>query len=241
MIMISETYAFHTALTSTLTISEGSAVLFDEVLLNEGEGYVLTFLFLVRLSFFTAWKRSSGKVMFSEMFFCPQGDLCLGGLCPRSMSGGGVALSRGLCPGGICPGGLVRGVSVQGGLCPGGFLSRRVSVWGVSVGGGLCPGGSLSGGTLSREVSVWGSLSGGGLCQGVVSVKGVSVKGVSVSDLCLGGSLSKGSLSRGISVGGSLSERLPHIVMGRRYTSYWNAFLFRFCSQIVHFLSLFKL
>ena len=176
MIMISETYAFHTALTSTPTISEGSAVLFDEVLLNEGEGYVLTFLFLVRLSFFTAWKRSSGKVMFSEVFFCPQGDLCLGGLCPGVYVRAGGSSVRGSLSRGLCP----------GGICPGGFLSRRVSVWGVSVWGGLCPGGSLSGGTLSREVSVWGSLSGGGLCQG---------------GLCQGG-LCRGSLSRGISVQG---------------------------------------
>ena len=53
------------------------------------------------------------KVMFSQVFVCPQG---------------------GLCPGILCPGGLFPGV----GLCPGGSvprwsLSRGVSVWGVSV------------------------------------------------------------------------------------------------------------
>ena len=66
------------------------------------------------------------KVMFSQVFVCPQGGVSVQG---RS-------LSRGVS---------VRGVSVQGGfsvqggggLCPGRSLS------------GLCPGGSLSGGSVS--------------------------------------------------------------------------------------------
>ena len=36
--LISDTIAFHTVLTTNPTIPYGSAVLFDEVLLNEGEG-----------------------------------------------------------------------------------------------------------------------------------------------------------------------------------------------------------
>ena len=38
---ISDTIAFHTVLTSYDTIPEPSTVLFNEVLLNEGDGYVL--------------------------------------------------------------------------------------------------------------------------------------------------------------------------------------------------------
>ena len=111
------------------------------------------------------------KVMFSQVFVCPQGGLCL---CPRgglrSLSGGvsvrGGVL-RGLCPGGgevcvqgegsLCPGegGLCPG---EGGLCPGevGLYPGEGS---LSRGGGLCPEGSLSrAGSLSK-----GSLFRGGL------------------------------------------------------------------------------
>ena len=44
--LISDTIAFHTVLTSYDTIPEGSAVLFNEVLLNEGEGYAKTHLII---------------------------------------------------------------------------------------------------------------------------------------------------------------------------------------------------
>ena len=37
-ILFSDTIAFHTVLTSYDAITEGSAVLFNEVLLNEGDG-----------------------------------------------------------------------------------------------------------------------------------------------------------------------------------------------------------
>ena len=36
---ITDTIAFNTVLTSYVSISEGSAFLFNEVLLNEGDGY----------------------------------------------------------------------------------------------------------------------------------------------------------------------------------------------------------
>ena len=77
-------------------------------------------------------KRNCGKVMFSEVFVCPQGCLGLfpgGSLCCP----GGVSVQCGLCS---------WGVSVKGGFCPGGSLSRE---------GGLCQGVSVQGG---------GSLSG---------------------------------------------------------------------------------
>ena len=38
--LLSDTIAFHTVLTSYDSIPAGSAVLFNEVLLNEGDGYV---------------------------------------------------------------------------------------------------------------------------------------------------------------------------------------------------------
>ena len=63
------------------------------------------------------------KVMFSQVFVCPQ----------RGLSRG--SLSGGICPGGIC---LVRSLS-GGVLCLEGSLSMVVSVQ-----GSLCPGGSLS-------------------------------------------------------------------------------------------------
>ena len=124
------------------------------------------------------------KVMFSQVFVCPQGGgiSVQGGFCP-----GGLYLG-GLCPGGLCPQwglypvGYLSGGSLWvslmglclGGLCPGGSLSRE----GVSVQGrGLC----LGRGSLSRE----GSLS-RALCPGWVSVQG---------SLCPVASLSRGSLS----------------------------------------------
>ena len=138
------------------------------------------------------------KLMFSQVFVCPQGggslskgdlcpgegDLCPGewGLCPGeggSLSKGG-SLSRGggsLSKGGLCPG--------EGGICPGE--------------GGLCPGeGVLSkgGGSLSRG---GGSLSrGGGSFQG-----------------------------RGVSVQGGLCQEDPLPVTCRQYASYLNASLLR--------------
>ena len=64
------------------------------------------------------------KVMFSQVFVCPQGGV--------SVSVRGCLHPGGLCPGGgLCPwGSLSRGVSVQEGLCLVGSLSR---VGGVSV------------------------------------------------------------------------------------------------------------
>ena len=41
--LLTDTVAFHTALTDYSSIPIGSAVEFNEVLLNEGDGYVLTF------------------------------------------------------------------------------------------------------------------------------------------------------------------------------------------------------
>ena len=40
--LLSETIAFHTVLTSYSSIPDESAVLFNEVLLNEGDGWVFT-------------------------------------------------------------------------------------------------------------------------------------------------------------------------------------------------------
>ena len=69
------------------------------------------------------------KVMFSQVFVCPQvgGPLSRWGSLSRRWS-----LSRGC-------------------LCPGESLSRGVSVQGVSVQGHLCSGGSLSRGSLSER------------------------------------------------------------------------------------------
>ena len=82
--------------------------------------------------------------------------------------------------------------------------------------GGLCWGGSLS-----RGLSVQEGLRPGGLCPRV-SVQGSLYPW--------------GSLSKGVSVQeGSLSWRHPVRWKSRRYTSYWNAFLFftatRFCNN----------
>ena len=68
------------------------------------------------------------KVMFSQVFVCPQGGGGLG-LCPGGVSIQGVSVRGG--------GSLSMGVSIQGGLCPGGSLSSGVSVQGW---GGLCQG-----------------------------------------------------------------------------------------------------
>ena len=65
-----------------------------------------------------------GKVMFSQLFVCPQGGVfvpaCITGHMTR-----GVSVQGGLCLGGLCLGGLCLGVYVQGslsgGLCPGGL------------------------------------------------------------------------------------------------------------------------
>ena len=57
------------------------------------------------------------KVMFSQVFVCPQGGIWEGG-------GEGNSMSRAVS---------VQGVSVQGGLCLGVSLSRGVSFQGVSV------------------------------------------------------------------------------------------------------------
>ena len=109
------------------------------------------------------------KVMFSQVFVCPQQGLCPGGSLSRgSLSRGRRSLSRDLCPGGS-----IQGVSVQGeGLCPGGLcpgaLSRGISVQGVSI-QEVSVKGALSRGSISRGVSFqgWMLLSRqGGLCQG---------------------------------------------------------------------------
>ena len=81
-------------------------------------------------SFITSYRPQTkfAKVMFSQVFVCPQG-------------GGSQSLSRGLCPGGLSLGdgsvwkvsvwgGLSRGVSVRGDLCPGVFCLGSVSVQG---------------------------------------------------------------------------------------------------------------
>ena len=131
------------------------------------------------------------KVMFSQVFVCPQG--------------GGISVQGGFCPGGFCPGGLYLGGLCPGGLCPRwglypvGYLSGG-SLWVSLMGpclGGLCPGGvSVQGrglcpgkGSLSGEgVSVWGgvsvqgSLSRVGLCPGESLSSGISVQGVSVRE-----------------------------------------------------------
>ena len=76
----------------------------------------------------TSYYRPQAKVMFSQVFICPQGG---------SLSRWGLCLVGASVQGGFCP----EGSSVQGGwvfLCPGGSLS-----------GGLCPGVSV------RGVSVW--------------------------------------------------------------------------------------
>ena len=63
------------------------------------------------------------KVLFSQVFICPQGrvfvqgGLCPGGLCPR------VSVQGGLCSGCLCPGGLC-----LWGLFPGGSPSGRTPV-----------------------------------------------------------------------------------------------------------------
>ena len=100
------------------------------------------------------------KVMFSQVFFCPQewGSLSRGYLSGGSVQGRG-SLSRGYLSGGFVQGRgslsrgyLSGGLSRGGGICPGkGVSVQGVSVWGsvqgrgyLSRGGGYCPGGSLS-------------------------------------------------------------------------------------------------
>ena len=67
------------------------------------------------------------KVMFSQVFVCPQGGV--------SVQKG--SLSRGVFVQGVS----VQGVSVQGGHCPGD--------------GGLCPGGLCPGGLCQGDPPVW--------------------------------------------------------------------------------------
>ena len=155
---------------------------------------------------FTARKRSCGKVMFLH--------LCV------ILFTGGVSVLAGLCLGGSLSGGPTLSM---GSLCPGVSLSRE----------------SLTVGSPSRGISVWRSLSKGRLCprgvpvQGGLCPRGVSCPGeslsrqvwgcVSLSGCCFLGGLCPGeSLSRQVS-GRSLSGGT---VKGRRYASYWNAFLF---------------
>ena len=100
----------------------------------------------------------------------------------------------------VCEGYIFTGVCLSTG---GGFL---VSVQGISVQAGLCLGG----------------LCPGGLYPGGLSVQWISIQGRSLSGGSLSGrSLSGGSLSGGVSV-----RETPCTVMGGRYVSYWNAFLF---------------
>ena len=61
------------------------------------------------------------KVMFSQVFVCPQEGVSVQGVPVQGVSVQGVPVQGGLCPGGS----LSREVSVQGGLCPGGSLSKR--------------------------------------------------------------------------------------------------------------------
>ena len=79
-----------------------------------------------------------GKVMFSQVFVCPQG-VSVPACITDDMTRWGVSVQGGLCPG---------RVSVQVGSMPGG--------------GGLYPGE----GVLCPVVSVQGGLYPGGLCQG---------------------------------------------------------------------------
>ena len=132
-----------------------------------------------------------GKVMFSQVFVCPQGEW--GSLSQHSSQ---VTWPAGLCPGGPCLVGVsVQGTSVKGGSLFRGPLSGGSLSMGVFVQwGGLCPGR----GSLSRDGIF---VHRGGLCPGrEISVQGVSVQG----GLCPGQSLSRegglcpgrGSLSR---------------------------------------------
>ena len=77
-------------------------------------------------------------------------------------------------------------------------------------GGGLCP-------SMHHRSHDWGVSVQGGLCPGG-SVQGGSLSGGSLSGRV---SVQWGSLSRGVSV-----RETPHMVMGRKYASYWYAFLF---------------
>ena len=45
LLSVLDTIAFHSVLTSYSTIPDGSTVIFNEVLLNEGDGYVLLLYF----------------------------------------------------------------------------------------------------------------------------------------------------------------------------------------------------
>ena len=149
------------------------------------------------------------KVMFSQVFVCPQGEgslsrgvsvqgVSIWGVSVQGVSvHSGISIQWGICLGVLC-GCLCLICLCLGGLCPGkGSLSRE----GVSVQGrGLCPGkGSLSGegvsvcpGGLCPQWDLYpvGYLSGGSLW-------------VSLSDLSMSrGSLSgEGSLSRGLCPG----------------------------------------
>ena len=51
-ISVSEIIAFHTSLTSYSTIPDEAVLLFNEVLLNEGDGWVSCFMYLSCLLFF---------------------------------------------------------------------------------------------------------------------------------------------------------------------------------------------
>ena len=110
------------------------------------------------------------------------------------------SVHRGVSVSACTTGHMIR-VSVWGslsmGFCPGWSLSM-----GVSIQGGLCPGGLCSGGFLSR----------GGFCPEEVSVRGISVWGISVQ--C-------------VSVRENPRQRPCHTVMSGRYASNWNAFLFQ--------------
>ena len=185
------------------------------------------------------------KVMFSQVFVCPQGEgslsrgvsvqgVSIWGVSVQGVSvHSGISIQWGICLGVLC-GCLCLICLCLGGLCPGkGSLSRE----GVSVQGrGLCLGrGSLSvqGVSVHSGISIqWGICLGvlcgclcliclclGGLCLGRGLCPGVSVPG---------GSLSRGSLSSGISVQGVSVREDPHpsTVTCGRYASHWNAFLF---------------
>ena len=92
--------------------------------------YICSWVFKPQDHFYRSQTKFA-KVMFSQVFVCPQGGLCPGGsLSMESLSRGSLSresLSRGLCLGG--GGSVSRGVSVlvQGSLSRG-SVSRRVSV-----------------------------------------------------------------------------------------------------------------
>ena len=62
------------------------------------------------------------KIMFSQVFVCPQGRVFVQGVSVQGVSVKGVSVQEGLCPGVS-----VRG-SLSGGLCPGGSPSGRTPV-----------------------------------------------------------------------------------------------------------------